>query len=579
LGIGRQSNGTLTVTDPGSEVVATGKAYIAHAETGTLIVENSGTFLVTLDPVGIGGLTVGNGTTLGVGGSGTATVTSGGLLESEGYVDVGVGGDTGTLTVQGGSVSAEGQLLIGNSITLAPGATLISPTGTAVVASTTVETGTGSVSVTDGTITANSLVLDDDPGLAASGILTIGSAGVVNLLGNGSSNENGTIGLSGGVLNVGTTVASSGDPTLTLNAGATLTGYGQVAIGLSDTGTLVNAGAIAASGGTLELSAGAGSMSIADGAMLRLDDGADPASIVDFSTGAPEILLFNNGLSAVNSFSIGNLQTLDSIEFGDGIVATSATLTGTTLTVDVSGFSSSTIQFTNVGLGGGTSATFTTGIDAITGDSFAQVQSEACFAEGTRIQAAGGPIAVESLRAGDRVTLADGGCEPVVWVGSRAVDCARHPKPESVWPVRVREGAFGPGAPVRDLWLSPDHAVFVDGVLVPVKLLIDGAGIAQVQRDRVTYYHVELPEHALILAEALPVESYLDTGDRADFGRDSGAMRLFPDFGARLAPNTAMIWETRAAAPLVMTGPALEAARGRVANLEKSTAAVDLAAA
>jgi hypothetical protein len=145
--------------------------------------------------------------------------------------------------------------------------------------------------------------------------------------------------------------------------------------------------------------------------------------------------------------------------------------------------------------------------------------------------------------------------------------------------VRVREGAFGPGAPVRDLWLSPDHAVFVDGVLVPVKLLIDGAGIAQVQRDRVTYYHVELPEHALILAEALPVESYLDTGDRADFGRDSGAMRLFPDFGARLAPNTAMIWETRAAAPLVMTGPALEAARGRVANLEKSTAAVDLAAA
>jgi hypothetical protein len=38
----------------------------------------------------------------------------------------------------------------------------------------------------------------------------------------------------------------------------------------------------------------------------------------------------------------------------------------------------------------------------------------------------------------------------------------------------VFSNGSGPGLPVRDLWLSPDHGVFVDGVLIPVKHLFDG---------------------------------------------------------------------------------------------------------
>ena len=72
--------------------------------------------------------------------------------------------------------------------------------------------------------------------------------------------------------------------------------------------------------------------------------------------------------------------------------------------------------------------------------------------------------------------------EPIVWIGQRAVNCARHPKPETVWPVRVQAGAFGENVPVRDLYLSPDHAVFVNDVLVPVKLLINGTTMRQVER-------------------------------------------------------------------------------------------------
>jgi hypothetical protein len=114
---------------------------------------------------------------------------------------------------------------------------------------------------------------------------------------------------------------------------------------------------------------------------------------------------------------------------------------------------------------------------------------------------------------------------------------------------------------VRDLYLSPDHAVFVNNVLVPVKLLINGTSIAQVPKDHVRYFHVELPHHAVILAEGLPVESYLDIGDRTDFHHGGETIRLFPDFTARMTPETALLWETRGAAKLVMTGDELEAAK------------------
>jgi hypothetical protein len=71
-----------------------------------------------------------------------------------------------------------------------------------------------------------------------------------------------------------------------------------------------------------------------------------------------------------------------------------------------------------------------------------------------------------------------------------------------------------------------------------------------------------LPEHAVIFAEGLAVESYLDTGDRANF--DGPGLLLFADFASRVAPAVATVWETRGVAPLVTTGEALAAARRMV---------------
>ena len=183
--------------------------------------------------------------------------------------------------------------------------------------------------------------------------------------------------------------------------------------------------------------------------------------------------------------------------------------------------------------------------------------SAPCFALGTRIATPGGEVAVESLAPGMRVVLARGGTGEVVWVGHRRVDCGRHPRPLDVWPVRVAAGAFAGGLPARDLLLSPDHAVFWDGVLIPVRHLVNGRTVRQEAADAMTYFHVELATHDVLLAERLGCESYLDTGNRAAFANGGAAMMLHPDFARRR-------WRDGGVAALVEAGPAVAAARSRL---------------
>jgi hypothetical protein len=174
---------------------------------------------------------------------------------------------------------------------------------------------------------------------------------------------------------------------------------------------------------------------------------------------------------------------------------------------------------------------------------------------------------------GDLVLTASGQMWPIAWIGRRRVDCRRHPKPEKVWPVRVHAGAFGDGMPRRDLWLSPDHAVFVDQVLIPVKCLSNGTSIAQVPVNEASYYHIELPHHEVLLAEGLPAESYLDVGQRFTFDNGGGPVALHADFGARMPDFAARMWEACGCAPLVVTGPELQAVRQRVNAIAADVAA------
>ena len=176
-----------------------------------------------------------------------------------------------------------------------------------------------------------------------------------------------------------------------------------------------------------------------------------------------------------------------------------------------------------------------------------------CFARGTRIATPAGDVAVEELAPGRLVWTASGGQAPIVWIGRRRIDCTRHPRPRLAWPVRIRAHAFGEALPRRDLWVSPQHALYLHGVLIPARCLIDGDCVAQVPVAEVEYWHIELPRHDVVLAEGLPAESYLDCGDRM-FLDDGAVIALHPDFASQ-------VWESRACAPLKVAGPEVEAVR------------------
>jgi hypothetical protein len=188
-----------------------------------------------------------------------------------------------------------------------------------------------------------------------------------------------------------------------------------------------------------------------------------------------------------------------------------------------------------------------------------------CFAAGTRIATTRGPIAVEDLHAGDSVVTASGGTQPIQWIGHRNVDCRRHPAPSRVWPVRIAAHAFAEGQPERLLLLSPDHSVFIDNVLIPVKYLVNDSTIVQAEVASISYFHIELPRHDILLAEGLPAESYLDIGDRSNFANSNEPMRLFPDFASRshdaVAVRGALVWEALGHAPLIVSGPRLAAVK------------------
>ena len=184
-----------------------------------------------------------------------------------------------------------------------------------------------------------------------------------------------------------------------------------------------------------------------------------------------------------------------------------------------------------------------------------------CFAAGTRILARHGEVAVEHLAVGDMVVLATGGTASIIWIGQRSIDSANHPRKSEILPVLITADAIEPGMPARDLLLSPDHALFLDGHLIPAKALLNGNSIRQIERASITYYHIELAAHGVVLAEGLPAETYLDTGNRTAFENAGIAVSLHPDFAT---PDQQDVRLQKSCAPLVESGPVVEQVRARI---------------
>ena len=158
-----------------------------------------------------------------------------------------------------------------------------------------------------------------------------------------------------------------------------------------------------------------------------------------------------------------------------------------------------------------------------------------CFLAGTGIATAGGPVAIETLEPGDLVLTADGRAAPVRFVGRQTV-VSPFADPLRSYPIRIMAGALGEALPARDLLVSPDHALLLDGVLVQAGALVNGTTIVREAEmpERFTYFHVELDDHALILAEGVPAETFVDNVTRRRFDNFAEFAALYGDEAATI---------------------------------------------
>jgi hypothetical protein len=181
-----------------------------------------------------------------------------------------------------------------------------------------------------------------------------------------------------------------------------------------------------------------------------------------------------------------------------------------------------------------------------------------CFAAGTLIRTLRGDVPVESLQIGDLVVTASGEQRPVKWIGHSDLDLRGHPNPRPVFPVRIAAGALGPGRPSRDLYVSSGHSICVDlcgEVLIPAGLLVNGTTVAPIEVEEISYWHVELDSHDILIANNLPAESYLAMGNRTFFG-EAGATFEALDGGERTYADFCR--------PVATDGPVLDFVRDRL---------------
>ena len=348
---------------------------------------------------------------------------------------------------------------------------------------------------------------------------------------------------SGGVMNIAAaTVAAAA---VVVASGGAIAGSGTLE------GAVVDNGSITAQGGTLEFTGaitGAGPLHIDAGGTLRLDV-AGTSAPVQFDAGVTTGVL---SLAAVGDLS----GAVAGFAAGDLIIA--GDLVGAAMQVGHSG-GNTVLSFTNgaTPVGSltleGTYDTPTLGFDAGSGT----ISDAACFVSGTLIETSAGSRAVETLAVGDLIVTRTGALKPIVWLGHRHIGSRQHPLAERLWPVRVQAGAFADGCPRRDLYLSPEHAIHHEGALFPIGDLINNASIAQVARAEVTYWHIELATHDVLLAEGLEAESFLENANRGDFA-DGAAVALHPMLKGSQGAVTAPCF------PIRRQGAALQALRDRV---------------
>ena len=143
-----------------------------------------------------------------------------------------------------------------------------------------------------------------------------------------------------------------------------------------------------------------------------------------------------------------------------------------------------------------------------------------CFLKGTTIRTADGDRKIEDLALGDLLPTIFGGISPIQWIGRYRFKRSDPTKPwvKDVLPIRVAPSALGPDTPQTDLYVTQQHALLIDGVLVAAGNLINGTTITRFDAgefDELEFFHIKLELHDVIYAAGAPCETLLNVDENA----------------------------------------------------------------
>jgi Hint domain len=520
LDIGNAINNGLTLTigtAPGSDLKIDGAAAVSPAIAITSANQ-------TLEIGAVGALTIGAGQSVISG----VIKLDGGTLTDAGGISFGSGTTSGTLSGFGVVAANLTRLGSGTGDTITASGGTLEVTGTfGAGLAAAIDATSASDLRFNSTSTVASLSINDRNQMLEvhSGALTLTGAQTVSL---------GTILMSGGTLG-----DSSGIVLGSGTSAGSLTGAGTVSADIKKGGTSAS-NIVEASGGVLILT---GTVGVASGLSYQIADSTSSVLELDGTVGAGNAFSFlgadgdlqysqTGGISEdIVGLNVGtSANPTNFIEsFGHAVTISGSNVhTGNSATVDLS--DGSVLTLTGITNAPGT---WFVNTQTVSGGSTEVFLSTVCYVAGTHILTVTGERTVETLMQGDIVLTLSGGeliAQPVKWIGQRRIDLTAHPNPETVAPVRIRRGAFADNMPHSDLLLSPDHAVFVDGRLICARQLVNGMTIRQdTGWSAVEYFHVELDSHAILLAEGLPAESYLNTGNHGFFINSGEPLVLHPD--------------------------------------------------
>jgi type VI protein secretion system component Hcp len=153
-----------------------------------------------------------------------------------------------------------------------------------------------------------------------------------------------------------------------------------------------------------------------------------------------------------------------------------------------------------------------------------------CYCRDMLILTDRGEVPVQALAIGDVVVTMSGATRPIKWIGRRSYAGRFAVGQKDILPVCIRAGAIDENTPRRDLWISPHHAMYLEGVLIEARDLVNGVSIVQAETvDKVEYFHIELETHDVLVVEGSFSESFIDDDSRNLFHNAPEYRTLYPE--------------------------------------------------